>query len=121
MTEGTEPLSQVLRLAWARETSASPSEWSPSNPARGQCAVTALVVQDSLGGSILRGEVGRESHYWNLLSDGSQVDLTKDQFGAPVVVANIGSRTRDYILSFPETAKRYTLLRRRIRRLVSGS
>ncbi|WP_434095354.1 YunG family protein [Streptomyces flaveolus] len=33
------------------------SGWSPENPARGQCGVTALVVNDLLGGDPVCGEV----------------------------------------------------------------
>ena len=46
----------------------------------GQCAVTALVVQDFLGGELIRAFVCGESHYWNRLPDGSELDLTADQF-----------------------------------------
>jgi hypothetical protein len=43
------------------------------------------VVQDWLGGEILAGEVLRDGvvvgvHYWNLLPDGVEVDLTGEQF-----------------------------------------
>jgi chromosome segregation ATPase len=52
-----------LRRALDVETSATPASWSLENPARGQCAVTALVVQDEMGRE--RGVVNGESHYWN--------------------------------------------------------
>ncbi len=47
--------------------------------------MTALVVQDILGGDLVIAEVHVEGakvghHYWNLLPDGSEVDLTGDQF-----------------------------------------
>lgn len=62
-----------------------PAEWSDQRPARGQGDVTSLVVLEYLGGDLLNAEVFRdgqqvEYHYWNQLSDGSTVDLTKDQF-----------------------------------------
>ena len=31
--------------------------WTPDEPSRGQCAVTALVVHDLLGGQLLEAEV----------------------------------------------------------------
>jgi hypothetical protein len=40
-------LYDVLRTCWSTATG---GKWSPSNPAQGQCSVTALVVQDVLGG-----------------------------------------------------------------------
>lgn len=104
-----------LRDAWNDETSALPSEWSKLNPARGQCAVSALVVQDTLGGDLLRTTVNGESHYLNRLPDGSVIDVTFDQFpigtiydNAPVV------RERSYVLSFPATVTRYRLLQKRM-------
>ena len=59
--------------------------WSSSNAAWGQCAVTACIVQDLLGGDIIwslaKSPDQREhSHYFNVLPDGSIVDLTKEQF-----------------------------------------
>jgi len=44
-------LYDVLRACWS---TASGGKWLPSNPAQGQCSVTALVVQDVLGGDILK-------------------------------------------------------------------
>src|ERR1700724_3464771 len=42
-----------LAQAWSRDTSSDAEHWSASNPAWGQCAVTALIVQDLLGGHLL--------------------------------------------------------------------
>ena len=47
--------------------------------------MTALVVQDLLGGDLIHGEVHIDgakvwNHYWNRLPDGTEVDLTADQF-----------------------------------------
>ena len=48
-------LFHVLRASWSTETG---GKWLSENPARGQCSVTALVVQDVLGGEILKTDVG---------------------------------------------------------------
>jgi hypothetical protein len=82
-----ETLRPLLRTAWGPDT-CDPHDlqnWRPDNPARGQCGVTALVIQDLLGGDLILGEVyiGQTkvgNHYWNRLPDGSEVDLTADQF-----------------------------------------
>lgn len=100
-----------LRLAWSAETSATPDEWSAANSARGQCAVTALVVQDVLGGELMRSTVLGESHYWNRLPNGREVDLTLEQFGGYIADAPPVERDRDYVLSFEETRRRYERLR----------
>src|SRR2546423_12595604 len=81
-----EMLRPLLRAAWGPDT-CDPhglEDWLPDNPARGQCGVTALVVQDLLGGDLVLGEVyvGQtkvSNHYWNRLPDGAEIDLTADQ------------------------------------------
>ncbi len=104
----------LIQKAWCRETSVDPEKWTPDNPAYGQCAVTALVIQDLLGGDLLRGTVNGVSHYWNRLPDGTEIDLTKSQFGGTVCRTDIPViRPRSYLESFPETVARYELLRTR--------
>jgi hypothetical protein len=108
-----ETFRRVVRLGWLHDTSASPDEWKASRPSIGQCAVTALLVQETFGGELLRVVNEGVSHYFNRLPDGSEVDLTRDQFDAwdpsPAEV-----RGRDYVLSFPATAERYERLKKRI-------
>lgn len=108
-------LEAALAAVWSRGTSADPDSWSDDNPASGQCAVTALVVQDYLGGELRRGEAGLISHYWNVLPSGDEVDLTRHQFDDGVEIANIEPRTRDYLLSHAETVRRYNDLARAVR------
>jgi hypothetical protein len=110
-----DALNGELRAAWSAGTSADGGNWSADNPAWGQCAVTALVVQDMLGGALLRADVQGVSHYWNLLDDGTEVDLTREQFGPNARSVRGEERDRAYVLSFPETKRRYGLLRRRLR------
>jgi hypothetical protein len=101
--------------AWSAETSADSEGWTPENPSWGQCAITALVLQDLFGGDLLRSTVNGVSHYWNRLPDGSEVDITLRQFGADAKCdAPPVDRERDYVLSFPETVARYELLRKRM-------
>jgi hypothetical protein len=104
-------LRRALEAAWSYETSATPASWSLENPARGQCAVTALVVQDEMGGELLRGVVNGESHYWNRLPDGTELDWTIQQYARPVREEGPVVRARTYVLSFPTTASRYEVLR----------
>src|SRR4051812_10600732 len=54
-------LAQAVRSVWAADT-CSPDDvaragWSPGNPAWGHCDITALVVNDFLGGDLMLGEV----------------------------------------------------------------
>lgn len=81
---------RVIRSSWSEETCdpVDLASWSPEAPARGQCAVTALIVQEFLGGDLLLAEVRNADgsrqglHYWNRLPDGTELDLTREQFTA---------------------------------------
>jgi hypothetical protein len=86
-------LEEAIRSSWSVDT-CDPTDvavWAPSNPSRGQCAVTALVVNDFFGGQLLEAEVhypdgSRQGfHYWNRLS-GVDIDLTREQFTSEEVV-----------------------------------
>lgn len=124
MSALTSPMIDSLRAAWDAGTSSDPELWSPANPAWGQCAVTALVVQDEMGGDIVwaRAELpdGRRiSHYFNRVS-GRELDLTREQFPPGTLIpagiprARDFASTRDYILSFPQTAARHARLLARL-------
>jgi len=110
-----------FQAAWCQRT-ASPNDaprWSPDNPACGQCAVTALLVQDLFGGELLRAVVeGFGSHYFNRLRSGDIVDLTVGQFPPGTEVPAGEPRERSYVLDSPgamnaQTRERYELLKER--------
>jgi hypothetical protein len=105
----------AIRAAWGADTSADEA-WDSTRPELGQCAVTALVVQDIFGGQLKRTLANGVSHYYNEV-DGETVDLTRAQFNEPLIVEEPVSREREYVLSFPATAERYQTL---IHRLESG-
>ena len=54
--------------------------------------------------------VDGQSHYWNRFSDGLEVDLTREQFET-FEPTDISTRTPEYVLSYPDTQRRYRLLR----------
>ena len=107
-----EELTKILELSWCKDTS-SPSmqdSWNEDNKALGQCAVTALIVNDFLGGKIMRCMCESGSHYYNLI-DGKIVDLTVNQFLGEIPLYEEGtSRTREYLLGNEDTNKRYEKL-----------
>jgi hypothetical protein len=115
-----EMLRPILRVCWGPDT-CDPhdlADWRPANPARGQCGVTAFIVQDLLGGELVLGEVFVDEtlvghHYWNRLPDGRDVDFTAEQFYPAEVVRGGQIQHRP-----PEAPKRcreqYELLRRRV-------
>ena len=104
-------LTKILELSWNKNTCTQSMQdsWNENNKSLGQCAVTALIVNDFLGGKIMRCMCETGSHYYNLIN-GNVVDLTVSQFG---VKPNYGAgekRTREYLLSNEDTKKRYLLL-----------
>lgn len=113
-----------VAAAWSADTASA--GWSPENPALNQCAVTALVVQDLVGGELVRSRVDDDnglsvSHYFNRHS-AADIDLTWSQFddsGSPMRITEQPvpagfSSARDYVLSFPATLDRYKVLRARM-------
>ena len=111
MATDLQELTRNLERHWTRSTSADPVRWSSENPSHGQCAVTALIVQDHFGGELLRARVNGISHYWNRLPSGTEVDLTRKQFGSLVDFPSGDVRSREFVLSFPDTVDRYLSLR----------
>src|SRR4051794_9683386 len=81
-------LEASIRGCWSEHTCdpVDLAEWSQTNPARGQCGVTALVIQDLRGGELPIAEARkadasrRGAHYWNRLHGGVELDLTREQF-----------------------------------------
>ena len=100
-----------LEVAWNAETSAG--GYSAETPSTGQCAVTSMIVQDLLGGELIRVINMGISHYYNRLDNGVEIDLTRDQFSEwnpePAVV-----RERSYLDSGKWTMPRYNLLCERL-------
>ena len=103
------------------ETTADPDAWIPENPLWGHCAVVSLIAQDVFGGELLRVSLEgipefahMRSHYWNRFPDGLEHDFTRKQFlGKQIDFPTPEIRTREYLLSNFNTAKRYSLLQTR--------
>jgi hypothetical protein len=84
----------AVRAAWARDTCdpVDVGDWSAANLALGQCGTTALTINDLLGGELLVAEVLRADgsrqgvHWWNRLADGTEIDLTREQFASHEVI-----------------------------------
>ena len=118
-------LEEVFPKAWTGQTSAY-KDWAPKEPSYGQCAVTAVVIQDFMGGEILRCPCNSGStHYWNRLPDGREVDLTEPQFtgecpanGDIPYRHDFELRTKDEILEVKSTYHRYRRLRKRVKKFL---
>lgn len=82
---------QALQDSWSLESS---TKWSKSNPAAGQCGVTALVAQDILGGEILKTKYGQIWHFYNRIN-GQAIDFTESQFDAAIVYSHYESNREE--------------------------
>jgi len=98
--------------AWGKDTCYPPlkDKWTEECPELGQCAVTALLIQEEYGGDIVFNK--EYNHYWNRLSSLTEVDLTKSQFPG---VGKIGIDKIVDRKSFGEDViQRYKILKERI-------
>jgi len=117
---------QKLLLICDQDTSLDEPGWTKDNPLYGHCAVVSLLAQDIWGGKLLRASLANvlgyehfRSHYWNLLPNEIQKDFTRSQFqGSYPQNLIVEERSREYVLSYPETVKRYELLKERFNKLL---
>jgi hypothetical protein len=115
-------IERALRASWGADT-CSPDDldragWQPENAAWGHCDITALLLNDLLGGDLVVGEVYVDGvqqgfHWWNRLDSGIEIDLTREQFrqGQAITAARVlrrpaGRPARRY--------REYRLLRERV-------
>jgi hypothetical protein len=95
---------------WARK-------WSKKNLSEGQCGVSVLIIQDYLGGKIAFNK--KLHHVWNILPDGSEYDITRNQFPKGTKIERDGfiSRHDMFYNDLAKKAKvkeRYKLLKKRV-------
>lgn len=125
MAPSLAQLTLALRHAWSDQTSCWADDWPADNPARGQCVVSSLVVQDYFGGDLVRyaveGQGIHEKHYCNILPDGTLVDATRSQYGGKIVsfredpvALNGAESVRHKRLADHETRIRYEVLKQRV-------
>lgn len=104
-------LRKQLEKLWDAET-AYQRKWTSQRPSTGQCAVTALLAQDLVGGDLRNVRVNEVSHYFVAIS-GQIIDLTADQFEITPVYDLSHSVERAELLSNLDTEQRYRTLRER--------
>ena len=110
-------LEKALKKSWSKNTCYLPMEkdWNENNPAYGQCYVTALIVNDYLGGKILKAKFkDNSSHFWNLINK-KEIDLTRSQFKNEIIPKpTIHNREEFNIPKYKEHNKRYLILKKRV-------
>jgi hypothetical protein len=105
---------KVLFESWSLESS---SKWSKDNPAKGQCGVTALVVQDILGGEIRKTQLLDGSHYYNYINK-ERHDLTASQFNEIINYKDLLSTREE---AFADTnAEQYIFLKQKVSAALSS-
>lgn len=91
--------------------------WTKENKYLGQCAVTALLVNDYYGGIIKRGYIKDRNmyHYWNFIN-GEKIDLTIEQIGncPSDEIEKIVTKSRNSLLKVSSVLDRYLLLQKKV-------
>jgi xanthine dehydrogenase iron-sulfur cluster and FAD-binding subunit A len=81
-------ITEVLLECWSIKSS---SLWTKENPAKGQCGVTALVINEIYGGEILKTKLPNNKwHYYNFIN-GKSYDFTKSQFENDIEYQDVAS------------------------------
>lgn len=101
-------LKAILFQAWSLQSS---TLWTPQNPAKGQCGVTSLVVQDLLGGEIMKTRLTEGWHFYNWIQ-GQRFDCTESQFAEPITYMDIPSAREE---AFADThEQQYAYLQKKV-------
>jgi hypothetical protein len=114
MKPAPDHLLEILFECWSEQSS---TKYTPENPARGQCGVTALVVNDLLGGEILKTPLPEGWHFYNRI-DGKRFDFTASQFSNPIIYTDIPSNREE---AFADTnAEQYRYLKEAVISRIAG-
>lgn len=107
---------KIVNLSFSKDTCYPKlrDEWNLDNNTLGHCAIAALILNDFLGGKIMRCECESGSHYYNLIND-KIIDITVYQFDSLPNYKMSEERTREYLLSNEDTKNRYKLLLERVK------
>lgn len=87
-------LQEAFLKSWSKNSS---SKWTKDNPAKGQCGVTALVVNDLLGGQISKTLLDEGWHFYNEIN-GVRYDFTVSQFNEQIRYMDIPSNREEALL-----------------------
>ncbi|MCF0259340.1 MAG: hypothetical protein HUJ54_05720 [Erysipelotrichaceae bacterium] len=112
-------LYDLLEQAWCRKTCAPrmQQEWCNENKTRGQCSITAFLVQDIFGGEVYGIPFPDGNfHCYNVIGK-VWFDLTSEQFGGRAegfVYENNPVQLREKHFANKEKEERYQLLKNRL-------
>ncbi len=123
-----DELVRAIPLAWTDETRGDdafkgylPANYR-TNMTAGQCIVSSLLIQRHCGGVIIGCKITNIPHYFNELSGGIWVDVTRSQFTGPKTTSSVRDIKRNpakdlYI--FEGTCERVDMLEYRVRDILA--
>jgi hypothetical protein len=80
---------------------------------KGQCSVTALVINDLFGGEILKTLLPEGWHFYNRI-DGKRFDFTDSQFDGPIEYMDLPSNRDEAMLD--TSPQQYSVLKQNLLR-----
>lgn len=107
-------IENLLFQSWSSETS---SLWSQDNPARGQCDVTAILINECFGGEILKTFIDGQPHFYNCI-DGVNYDFTASQFQVLPEYLNLLADREEIFSNNLQVKQQYEILRHRFKKLL---
>ena len=123
-----ENILDALVQSWSAQTSSRPDQWSNENPARGQCVVSSLIIQDLHSGELRKYKTTYEgipeNHYCNVLPIGAELDSAKNQYPPETTFTESEielkgfATVREKLLSDPSTQERYLILKESVLKLL---
>ena len=112
-----EELFEIFLRCWCMETCTPRlrKQWNKDNPTLGQCAVTAFLVQDLVGGEVYGIPLKDGGiHCFNVVDD-CVFDLTSEQFGDEILDYIVCTKqSRDIHFANEEKRKRYEYLKAKV-------
>lgn len=106
-------LKQKLLAAYGPDTAHPSFPFSRDNPTAGQCAITALLVNETYGYDIYETKVGRSRHFFNKTPSGEVVDLTAEQFSGKIIPYDV-CRKREPKELYKSCGERFSILKAKI-------
>jgi hypothetical protein len=86
-----DEIKSALRKSWSLATA---RQWTPTNPAAGQCNVTALLLHELFGGDLLKTPLPAGDHFYNRIG-GRRFDFTESQFREPITYIDLPASRAD--------------------------
>jgi hypothetical protein len=108
MRKDVENFIEKMSKCWGADTSYFNDDREPR--CAGQCACSALCIQDEFGGEIKRIIIGNTRHYFNVI-DGKIVDSTASQYIIDKGIDYSTATNPPDDFPHPETIDKYKLLK----------